>query len=381
MTVVVAGSVCLDLIPALPAEVGGLEFRPGVVVRTGAARIAPGGCVANTGGALHRLGVPVRLLANIGDDAFGRIVQVLLAGVGAGRLRVTPEEATSHSFILSPPGYDRMILNCPGANNTFTAEDVPTAALGDAQLFHFGYPPAMAQMFADSGRPLVAVLAKARTAGLLTALDMSYPDPASAGGRADWPGILAAALPLVDLFMPSLAEALLIAGAASDSAAGPALLARVRALGERFLQMGAAIVVVKLGEQGLYLRTAPPERVAAAGGALRLDPDLWARRELWGTVFATTVVGTTGAGDATAAGLLLGLERRMTPEQTITAACAVGASSLEAADAISAVTPWEQTAARVAAGWARRAPAPGPGWHPAGVPGTWRGPADGRHQG
>jgi len=53
MTVIVAGMVVLDLIPALPADAAGLRFRPGVVVRTGPARIAPGGCVANTGTALH----------------------------------------------------------------------------------------------------------------------------------------------------------------------------------------------------------------------------------------------------------------------------------------------------------------------------------------
>jgi len=385
MTVIVAGMVGLDLIPALPADAAGLRFRPGVVVRTGPARIAPGGCVANTGTALHRLGVPVRLLGKIGDDAFGRIVQDLLAGVGDRPLLVAPGETTAHSFVLSPPGHDRMILNYPGANNTFSADDIADDMLRDAALFHFGYPTAMARMFADSGRYLVELMARARATGLVTSLDMSYPDPASPGGQADWGQILAATLPQVDVFMPSLAEAVLVlAPPGGTGAAGKDLSAEqvpaeyISRLGERILAMGTAIAIIKLGTQGVYLRTGARMRLEAVGRNLPLDLDAWAGRELWANIFEAQVAGTTGAGDATAAGLLLGLVRGMTPEDTITAGCAVGGSSVEAADAVSAIGHWDATAARMAAGWPRRVAAPGAGWKPAVPPGVWMGPADTR---
>jgi sugar/nucleoside kinase (ribokinase family) len=380
MTIIVAGSVCLDLIPALPADAAGLRFRPGVVVRTGPARIGPGGCVSNTGTALARLGAPVRLIGKVGDDAFGGIVGDLLGGVGDCRLIVAPGETTSHSFVLSPPGHDRMILNHPGANNTFTAADIPEDALRGAILFHFGYPPAMGRMFEDSGRYLAALLRRAREAGLVTSLDMSYPDPASPGGQADWQEILEATLPLVDVFMPSLAEAVLVMRPAGAPAAGPAVddapVAEISRLGAQFLALGAGIAIIKAGARGLYLRTAGRARLAPAAATLGLDLDAWAGRELWSNVFVTTPVGTTGAGDATAAGLLYGLANGMSPEETITAGCAVGASSVEAADAVSAVRPWAQTAERVAAGWPRHAARPGDGWRPGAGPGIWRGPAD-----
>jgi sugar/nucleoside kinase (ribokinase family) len=389
MTVIVAGMVGLDLIPALPADAAGLRFRPGVVVRTGPARIAPGGCVANTGTALHRLGVPVRLLGKIGDDAFGRIVQDLLAGVGDRPLLVAPGETTAHSFVLSPPGHDRMILNYPGANNTFSADDIADDMLRDALLFHFGYPTAMARMFAESGRYLVELMARARGAGLVTSLDMSYPDPASPGGQADWGQILAATLPQVAVFMPSLAEAVLVlaphdraGGAGKDLSAEQVSAEYISRLGERILAMGAAIAIIKLGTQGVYLRTGTRERLAAAGGRSRvpLDLDAWAGRELWANIFEAQVAGTTGAGDATAAGLLLGLVRGMAPEDTVTAGCAVGGSSVEAADAVSAIGHWDATAARIAAGWPRRVAAPGAGWQPTDRPGVWMGPADTRRR-
>jgi len=52
----------------------------------------------------------------------------------------------------------------------------------------------------------------------------------------------------------------------------------------------------------------------------------------------------------------------MTPEGAVNAAVAVGACNVEAADTLSGIRPWEETLARVAAGWPRhelRVDAPG----------------------
>jgi hypothetical protein len=53
----------------------------------------------------------------------------------------------------------------------------------------------------------------------------------------------------------------------------------------------------------------------------------------------------------------------MPPEQALTAAVAVGACNVEAADALSGVRPWEETWRRVESGWARHELAlDAPGW-------------------
>ena len=83
------------------------------------------------------------------------------------------------------------------------------------------------------------------------------------------------------------------------------------------------------------------------------DVTAWSDRELWSSCFAAQVVGTTGSGDTTIAGFLLGLLHAMTPEATLSAACAVGACSVEAVDSLSGVRSWSETKARLAAGWAR----------------------------
>jgi sugar/nucleoside kinase (ribokinase family) len=387
-TVVVAGHICLDIIPELPPDERPFTFLPGTLAEIGAASVATGGCVPNTGIALHRLGVPTRLLGKVGDDPFGRVVARVLADIDpalAAGLLVDRHANTSYSLVLSPPGRDRMVLHYPGANDTYDAEDITDAALAGATIFHFGYPPLMRRMYEDDGSSLVNIFQRAKSAGLTTSLDMAYPDPLTPAGRADWRAILSNVLPWVDVFVPSLEEVLVMLDAedGADLARGSTALAtipaaRVSRLGGQLIGLGAAIVGIKVGDRGFYLRTSSPERLAAAGPEIGSELRDWANLELWTAVFETHAVGTIGAGDATAAGFLYGLLARMTPEDAVTAACAVGASSVEAADATSGITSWDQTQRRISVGWRRRPLTLGPDWVPAPEEGLWVGPNDRR---
>jgi hypothetical protein len=89
------------------------------------------------------------------------------------------------------------------------------------------------------------------------------------------------------------------------------------------------------------------------------------------------LVGTTGSGDATIAGFLAALLRGLGPAEALTAAVAVGACNVEAADSLSGLLPWEDVQRRIRAGWARL-PASLPrkgGWREL-APGLWAGPRD-----
>ena len=390
--VILAGHLCLDLIPALPRA---MSFSPGTLANVGPIATSTGGCVPNTGLALHRLGAPVRLLAKVGDDPFGGIVRQSLSAVDPGLvegLLPVSDEDTSYSVILSAPGQDRIIFHYPGANDTFTVEDLPEdlpSILPGAAIFHFGYPPVMRRMFEDDGENLRRVMRRARGAGLTTSLDMAYPDPDSDAGRADWKTILAAALPEVDVFLPSLEEILLMLEPETYREAArrdPALLTRapvdeIRSIGERLVSLGTAVVVIKAGERGLFVRTARRSRLDEAGPGLPDDRAAWSDRELWSSAFETAVAGTTGAGDAAAAGFLLALLADLSPEDAATMAAAVGATSLEAPDATGGVRSWQETRERVEKGWARRDASPGEGWEERGRAGVWVGPRDARSVG
>ncbi|MGD0173517.1 MAG: hypothetical protein ABSC61_03645 [Anaerolineales bacterium] len=70
LSAVVAGHICLDIIPAMPAiPPGGFKepFLPGYLLEVGAAALSPGGAVSNTGLALRRLGIPAQLICKPGD--------------------------------------------------------------------------------------------------------------------------------------------------------------------------------------------------------------------------------------------------------------------------------------------------------------------------
>lgn len=336
--VVVAGHICLDVIPQILTDA---ELKPGTLVEVGAAQLATGGCVPNVGRALHRLGVSVRLLGKLGDDPFGRIVSELLSAESPSLidgLIVATGGVTSYSIVLNPPGRDRTFLHMPGENDTFSPADVPPSALQGAKVLHFGYPPLMARMYANEGAELETLLVKARDAGVAVSLDLSLPDPSSPSGRAPWKRILERALPYVDLFFPSESE-----------------LAFMLGPGEKIrecLDMGVGVVVVKRGEGGLLAGTASLERIASIPGLS--DPAQWAGRSAAHPCFEVEAVGTTGAGDATIGGFLMGFVRGFSLEQCLEAGCAVGACCVEASDAASGVRPWHETKARLEAGWSKR---------------------------
>jgi sugar/nucleoside kinase (ribokinase family) len=67
--------------------------------------------------------------------------------------------------------------------------------------------------------------------------------------------------------------------------------------------------------------------------------------------FAVEVAGTTGAGDAAYAAFLAALVRGHGPTAALRWACAVGSSNVEAIDATSGVQSWDDTQARLDAGW------------------------------
>ena len=359
---VVAGHVSLDIAPTLR---GPVTLDPGRLVVVGPALISTGGVVCNTGLALHRLGVRVRLSGKVGADLLGRAVLEALGEHDqrlADDIAVVEGEATSYTIVINPPGSDRSFLHCAGVNRTFCADDVHPELLVGSRVFHFGYPPLMPAMYEDGGAELGRMFARVHEAGPATSLDLCAFDPDSAAGKADWAGVLATALPHVDLFAPSIDEVLYILDrpAHDQLRAGVSLAAlvdRVRLveLSDILIGMGAAVVAIKLGQQGLYLRTvADRARTQAFADRLGLFAEAWSAREVFSPCFETReVVATTGSGDSTIAGLLAGLLRGANPAEAATAATAVGAFSVEAADPTSAIPPWPRVAARIESGWPR----------------------------
>jgi len=369
--IVVAGHVCLDIIPTLghhQADMGAV-FVPGKLNIVGPATVSTGGTVSNTGIALHRLGVAVRLMGKVGDDPFGRVILDIIRTEGAlltENMVVAKGEQTSYAVVINPPGVDRIFLHCPGTNDTFVADDIDLEQVAGARLFHFGYPTLMQKMREKDGAELVKLFKNVKESGVTTSLDMSYIDPKSEAAKVDWPALLQKVLPYVDIFLPSIEEILFMLDRErfetmeyktghNDiiAAVDGALLAD---LAEQCLAMGAAIVVLKLANQGLYMRiTEDIKRLNSMGACVLPDKSMqaWKRRELLAPCFKVNVTGATGSGDCAIAGFLAGFLCGQSPEETITSAVAVGACNVEQADAVSGIPSWAQLQRRVGNGWER----------------------------
>ena len=380
---VVAGHLCLDIIPELNTTGDFASvFLPGRLLEAGPVLLSTGGAVSNTGQALHKLGVDTRLMGKIGNDIFGQAILNVIKNssdhLTEGML-IAPSEASSYTIILSPPNTDRIFFHCPGTNNTFNANDVDYNLLAQVDLFHFGYPPLMGLMYDNDGAELIDIFKRAKATGVTTSLDMAMPDPTSPAGQANWPKILNATLPYVDLFVPSIEEILMTLypdtiQEVNDGTAeiAPELLTDISA---DLLAMGPKIVLLKAGEMGLYLRTTNEENLSKLGRACPPNTARWANRELWAPIFETDTVGTTGAGDSAIAGFLAALLHDLPPRETLTMAAAVGACNVEAHDAVSGIRAWEETLARIEAGWPRRTLSlKSPGWHFDQIRQLWIGP-------
>ena len=247
--------------------------------------------------------------------------------------------------------------------------------------------PLMASLYANEGEQLVEVFRKAQEAGATTSLDMSLPDTSAESGKVDWRAILVAVLPYVDLFMPSVEETLFMLDrdrydACKAAAAGKDVLdfipvADIVELGERVLELGAAVALLKGGHLGAYLRTAKQARLAALGRAKPADQADWADRQLWEPSYhVAEVASATGSGDSAIAGFLAAFVKGEPLESALRYACAVGAHNVQALDAVSGIKSWRQTTEAIADWPKNDIPIDAAGWHFDQQRQVWIGPAD-----
>lgn len=360
--VVVSGHLCLDLLPQMAHVPVSSLSAPGQLSEVGPLDMSTGGVVSNTGLALHRLGMDVRLMATVGDDLIGQTILHIIAARDPALTRfitVAPGQPGSYTIILSPERVDRIFLHCPSTHTDFGVENVDFMLVETARIFHFGYPPVMPRLTANSGAGLREMYRRAQSAGAVTSLDMTLPEVNGPSGRVNWVGVLHNALPYVDIFLPSIEETVFALRRADFDAWGSKDIYRhltadyLRALADEILNLGLAITGFKIGRLGIYVKTGSADRIRRLT-RLPLNADEWADREVYAPAFAVNVVGTTGAGDSAYAGFLAALLRGLPPDEAARWACAVGACNVEAADATSGVRTWDETQTRLNAGWPLR---------------------------
>jgi len=292
--VLVVGSVNVDLVvqsERLPA--------PGETVLGGTFSRFHGGKGGNQAVAAARLGVPVMLVAALGDDEFGAAARTALAreGIGTDVLVTLERTATGVALILVDARAENMISVAPGANAGLTALHVRRALgrlaphRGDVVLVTHEIPTEAAREALRIGRE----------GGAWTVFN-----PAPAGG------LDREVLRLADVLTPNRGElARLVADNTPRAGRGAAVAQDpVRAAGQLLGAIagdGVALsaVLVTLGSTGAVL-------VRRDGAPLEIrSPEVEA-------------VDATGAGDALngalAAALAGGLDLEMACQRAVVAA-------------------------------------------------------------
>ena len=228
--------------------------------------LAPGGNSINTGIALARLGVTVRIVAAIGADRFGQFIRdrVRAEGIDDSGLVTLPHGKTSTSIVLVQGSGERRFLHLRGVNAYFSGQDVDWKQAEGSRILHYASAFAIPSLDETS---LDGALKEARERGCLTSLNVCW----DTNGR--WLKVIQPALAYTDFIFPNREEGEQITGESQPDA----IAARLRG-------WGVSTVIVKLGAAGCYVDS--PQGSFISPG------------------FAVQPLDTTGAGDCFAAGFL-----------------------------------------------------------------------------
>jgi sugar/nucleoside kinase (ribokinase family) len=242
------------------------------------------GPTMNVAFVVHALGDgPAVCFGAVGDDALGRLVldECAARDVPTDGIARLAGERTGVSVALESHTRPRAFLTDLAAAARFDETMLPDSFRGFSDVVIGGYFVAPRLR----GEATLRVLRRARADGARTWLDSGWDtDSWTAGGDRE----ILAALPEVDFFVPNDDEVAALTGE-SDPVAGGRALARLTRRG----------VILKVGADGAWW-------IPRDGDAVHVPAP------------ATAVVDTTGAGDALNAGVIVGLRRGLSIEDSVT---------------------------------------------------------------
>ena len=367
--IIVAGHICLDITPEYKGnKVTHIEdlLRPGKLINMSGCEISTGGVVANTGLALKILGSDVLLAGKIGNDSFGKIIYDKLQERDAqDGLIIMEGESTSYSIVLNFAGIDRIFLHSSGANETFGSNDISDELIERGTHFHFGYPPIMKRMYKGSGAHLAVMLKRVQKAGLTTSLDMAAVDPDSDAAKVNWKRILANVLPFVDFFVPSFEELCFMLDpkkldmryiqADKDNVDLTRIISiedDVVPLANECINMGAKVVLIKCGVQGMYYCSSGRNELRPICEKHNLNVDEWGKKKGFIRSFEPDcVLSGVGAGDTSVAAFLAAMTSGKSLKASVELAAACGAMCVTGVDALSGLISLDELEQKIQSGW------------------------------
>lgn len=272
-------------------------------------RLAPGGDALNQSIALGQLGNRTALLGVLGSDRLGDTLLSILQDYPVEVFDRRVDRNTSISIVVVDTEGERHFLRRSGHNDALCYELLDQEVIKNAGILSIAGAMAFPNL---DGEGMVRLLRLAKDAGALTAMDLFI-------NRKEYDmAAIAAAFAHTDFLMPSLREAEFVTGETSPGHMAAALR-----------ELGAKVVVLKMGEKGCYLLDDAGPRIIPA--------------------FKARVVDTTGAGDNFAAAFLHGVNRGWDMDTCARFACAAGALAVEHVGASGFLQGEEQVLTRMQA--------------------------------
>lgn len=247
--------------------------------------------------AAMKAGYPLEAAGLVGKDANGDWIvrDCAAAGIQTAQLKQTDRAPTSYTDAMTVAGTGRRTFFHQRGANALLGEADFDFSQTQARLFHLGYLMLLDEMdrlLPDGSTPASRVLAAARSAGLVTSVDIVSTE------NPQFQTIAEAALPHTDYLVINEVEAGKVAGIHLKTV--PVDVDAVCEAARVLLAKGVNKQVVIHYEAGAV--------VADKSGAITVQPSL--------QLPPGFIVGATGAGDAFAAGYLHGVH-----EGWSTAAC------------------------------------------------------------
>lgn len=275
---------------------------------------------------LTKLGAPFRLEAVglVGNDFNGvRIVDHCReAGIDVRQLQMTPDTPTSYTIVTSVKQTGkRTFFHHRGANSLLDIGHFDFR-ISNARIFHLGYLLLLDRLdeIQDNGRTKAShLLEQAKKEGFLTSIDLVSED------SDRFVTIIPCALPYVDYLFLNEYEASRLSGIDVMNVAGQ------EEMGSRCVEVFEIIFRMGVNE---WIIIHQPDGVWAAhrDGKQLYQPSLQLPRE--------RVVGANGAGDALAAGVLLGIHEGWKMEACLDLGVCAAAASLSHVTCSDGIVPY-----------------------------------------
>ena len=258
-----------------------------------------GGSVANIAMNVKRLGAVPTIAACVGNDSLGRfcIDHIESRGILTNLIQKT-KEPTSMVLVNKTNGTPTPIFY-RGADRELKYTQALTQAIKQAKILHFSCWPISQP---TSRQAIEKALDLAKQNGLLIGFDPNY-HPGIWEDNHDGKDYVKSIISKVDIIKPSEDDAIRLFGEASPHEHI-----------QKFLELGAKLVIMTLGEKGAI--------VCDGKTTMKFETK------------ATHVEDTTGAGDAFWAGFYMGILKKRTVESAVNFGSAVSAYKLKFVGAV-----------------------------------------------